>query len=56
MDELGLAVIPEDKTCTDTPQQWNRPRNIPDDGPILFSEIQFVHCSFRKLKAEVAAA
>ena len=20
---LGLAIIPEDKTCTDTPQQWN---------------------------------
>ena len=37
--ELELAIIPEDKTCTDTPQQWNRPRNIPSDGPILFSEI-----------------
>ena len=34
--ELELAIIPEDKTCTDTAQQWNRPRNIPGDGPILF--------------------
>ena len=34
--ELGLAIIPEDKTCTDTPQQWSRPRNIPGDGPFCF--------------------
>ena len=54
--ELGLAIIPEDKTCTDTPQQWNKPRNIPGDGPILFSEIEFVHHSYGKCKAEVAAA
>ena len=33
--ELGLVIIPEDKTCTDTSQQWNRPRNIPGDGPIF---------------------
>ena len=44
--ELGLAIILEDKTYTDNPQQWNRPRNIPDDGSILFSEIQFVHHSY----------
>ena len=37
--EVGLAIIPEDKTCPDVPQQWNRPRNIPGDHPILFSEI-----------------
>ena len=33
-----------------------KPRNIPGDGPILFSEIQFVHRSYRKWKAEVATA
>ena len=54
--ELGLAIIPEDKTCTDTPQQWNTPRIIPGDGPILFSEIQFVHLSCGKRKAVVVAA
>ena len=41
--EFGLAIIPEGEICSDIPQQWNRPRNIPGDGPILFSEIQFVH-------------
>ena len=54
--ELGLAIIPEDKTSTDNPQQWNRPRNIPRDGSILFSEIQFVHHSYGKRKAEVTVA
>ena len=39
--ELGLAINPEDKTCTDIPQQWKRTRNVPGDGPILFSEIHF---------------
>ena len=27
--ELVLAIIPEDKTCIDTAQQWSRPGNIP---------------------------
>ena len=54
--QLGLAIIPEDKTCTDTAQQWNRPRNIPGGGLILFSEIQFVHHSTENVKADVAAA
>ena len=53
--EFGLANIPEHKTCTDTTPQWNRPRNIPGDGPILFYEIPFVHHSYGKCKAEVAA-
>ena len=53
---LGLAIIPEDRTCTDAPQQWNRPRNIPSGGLILFSEIQFVHHPCGKHVAEVAAA
>ena len=47
--ELELAIIPEDKTCIDTSQQWSRPRNIPGDGPN-------VHHSYGKRKAEVAAA
>ena len=34
--------------------EW--PRNIPGDGPILFSDIQFVHHAYRKCKVEVAAA
>ena len=39
-----------------TPQQWDRQKNIPGGSPILFSEIQFVHHSYGKCKAEVAAA
>ena len=54
--QLGFAIIPKKKTCTDTSQQWNRPRNSPGEGPIMFSEIQFVQHSYGKCKAEVAAA
>ena len=54
--EFGLANIPEYKTCTDTPPQWIKPRNIPGGGPILFSEIPFVHHSYGKCKAEVASS
>ena len=35
--ELGLKEIPEDKTCTDKPQQWNKPKKTLDNGPVLFS-------------------
>ena len=38
--ELRLAITAENKTCTNTTQQWSRPRNIPGDGPILFSKMQ----------------
>ena len=41
--ELGLAIIPDNKTCTDTLQQGNRLRNIPVDGPILFFDIVVHH-------------
>ncbi len=41
--ELGLNEIPPDKTCTELPQQWHKPKNITYNGPALFSEIQFVH-------------
>ena len=34
--QLVVAIIPEDQTCTDTSQQWSRPRNIPGDGPFCF--------------------
>ena len=53
--ELGLAAIPEGKTCTDKPQQWNRPKASASNGPILFSDIQFVHHTYEKCKAEAAA-
>ena len=53
--ELGLAAIPEGKTCTDKPQQWNRPKASASNGPILFSDIQFVHHTYGKHKAEAAA-
>ena len=53
--ELGIAAIPEDKTCSDKPQQWSRPKTSASNGPILFSEIQFVHHTYGKRKAEAAA-
>ena len=41
--ELGLAAIPEDKTCTDKPQRWNRPKTSASIGPILFpSKLQIL--------------
>ena len=50
-----VSHIPEDKTCTDTSQHWNRPRNIPGDGPIFFLKYSLwtIHT---ETKAEVAAA
>ena len=53
--ELGLAAIPEDKTCTDKLQQWNRPKTSASNGTILFSEIQCVHHTYGKRKAETPA-
>ena len=53
--ELGLAAIPEGKTCNDKPQQWNRLKASASNGPILFSDIQFVHHTYGKRKAEAAA-
>ncbi len=46
--ELGLNEIPPDKTCTELPQQWHKPKNITYNGPALFSEIQFVHHVYGK--------
>ncbi len=53
--ELGLNEIPPDKTCTELPQQWHKPKNITYNGPALFSEIQFVHHVYGKRKAEECA-
>ena len=48
-----MTAIPDDKTCTDKPQQWNKPSaDTQDNGPILFSDIHFVHHSFGKRKAD----
>lgn len=49
--ERQLQVIPDHKTCTDKPQQWNVAKN-PTDGPILFSDILIVHHVYGKRKAE----
>ena len=53
--ELGLDEIPQDKTCTEEPQQWHKPKTNADIEPALFSEIQFVHHAYGKRKAEECA-
>jgi len=53
--ELGLKEIPQDKTCTEQPQNWHKPKNTAANGPALFSEIQFVHHVYGKRKAEDCA-
>ena len=53
--ELGICEIPADKTCTEKPQQWHKPKGNVDEGPVLFSEIQFVHHTYGKRKAEEGA-
>lgn len=50
--ELGLGDIPADKSCTDQPQRWNKPKGAEPTAPVLFSEIQFVHHAYGKRKAE----
>ncbi len=50
--ELGLHEIPSDQTCTDQPQQWNRPKGNEPNAPALFSDIKFVHHTYGKRKAE----
>ena len=52
--ELGLSEIPQDKS-TEQPQQWHKPCKNVADGPVFFSEIQFVHHSYGKRKAEECA-
>ena len=49
--ERQLQVIPDHKTCTDKPQQWNIAKNS-TEGPILFSDILIVHHVYGKRKAE----
>ena len=40
---------------TEKPQQWHKPKGNVDEGPVLFSEIQFVHHTYGKRKAEEGA-
>ncbi len=47
-----LNEIPSDKTCTDQPQQWNRPKGNEPKAPVLFSDIKCVHHTYGKRKAE----
>ena len=53
--ELGISEIPADKTCTEKPQQWHKLKGNVDEGPVLFSEIQFVHHTYGKRKSEEGA-
>ena len=50
-----LTLIPDHKTCTDKPQQWNVAKKSMD-GPILFSDILIVHHTYGKRKAEEECA
>ena len=49
--ESQLKVIPDHKTCTDKPQQWNVTKKS-TDGPIFFSDILIVRHTYGKRKAE----
>ena len=51
ISNLHLKHIPNDRTCTDKPQQWNVAKEF-KGGPVLFSDILFVHHTFGKRKAE----
>ena len=46
--ELGLSVVPDDKSCTDVLQQWNVPRNMDTHGPLLFTELKFEKANFER--------
>ena len=41
----------DDRTCTDKPQQWNAAKKF-KEGPVLFSNVMFVHHTFGKSKAK----
>jgi len=47
-----LTEIPEHKTCTEKPQQWNVAKHTNNGNPVLFSEILLVHHTYGKRKAE----
>ena len=51
----STVEIPQDKTCTQQPQQWHKPKTNAENGPALFSEIQFVHHAYGKRKPEECA-
>ena len=46
--ELGLSVVPDDKSCTDVLRQWNVPRNMDTHGPLLFTELKFEKANFER--------
>jgi len=50
--DCELTEIPEHKTCTEKPQQWNVAKHTSNGNPVLFSEILFVHHTYGKRKAE----
>lgn len=50
--DCELTEIPEHKTCTEKPQQWNAAEHTNDGNPVLFLEILFVHHTYGKRKAE----
>ena len=50
--DCQLTEIPEHKTCTEKPQQWNVAKHIKDGHPVLFSKILFVHHTYGKRKIE----
>ena len=47
-----LMQIPDHRTCTNKPQQWNVAKEITNGGPVLFSDIRVVHHTYGKRKAE----
>ena len=54
--ELGLAIIPEDKTCTDTHNTGISQEISQVIVQFFFPKYSFVHHSYGERKAEVAAA
>ena len=46
--ELGLSIVPDDKSCTDILQQWNVPKNTATESPLLFTDLKFEKANFEK--------
>ena len=42
--ESGFQEIPPNKTCTEKPQEWHKPRTqTPKNAPVRFSDILMIH-------------
>ena len=42
--ESGFQEIPPNKTCTEKPQEWHKPRTqTPKNAPVRFSDIFMIH-------------